>query len=930
MASKHSLFLLGSICLSSLSLVGCDGDAKKVPDSGVGLIVLEEGQSIEDVLNPGSGDDGDDDTDVSLSDDPATEGVSLFLRSDEPGQNVSGFEFCCGGYDTYQQHGFVNASGDFLKLDGGFWGADIAGLIGERVFSSYGDGFDNEQDTTAQQLGGAATGTIDSPAFEITHQYINFLIGGGANRFDTANATAVVLVVDDKVVRHAHGNNQAAAMAWHSWDVADLAGQTGQIRFIDLHPADNSDQAVPYMLADEFRKADKAAALPVATDKFGAAAQLAANPLTAGKSAFTRQAEPGQHIAGFEFCCGQFNTYQQHEFHATGDFLQLDGGFWGADIINHVGERVFSSRADGFTGDGTALGWIGDAATGTLVSPTFTITEKYINFLIGGGTNPFDHPRATAMVLRVNGKIVRHASGNGEASKVDWQSWDVSGLSGQKAVIEIIDRHDANPDDAALAFILVDEIRQSPSAAVQPATDSVVSIVDGHDQALKLDMGDPNPFYHNGSYYIYYLQNIGNHSWSVVKTDDLITSSFPREVLSASGAANVADQWLGSGSVIKAENGQLHLFYTGHNKNLTPVEVVMRAQSSDTGLYNWAASPGEQFSGSAGYSDYDFRDPMVVWNAQQQNYWMLITSRYNNQAAIGLYTSTDLQNWAPQAPLYLEDSALNLEVPDYFSLDGTPFIVYSDQRDESRQVKYLQQVDGVWTKPDFDAVDGRAFYAARTAGSGDERLLFGWVAHTEGRMDGNKYDWGGDLMVHQVRHVAGRLQVELPQKLKQALAEPVPVDTIWTQGSVSAQNEQLLLNADAAFTLQKLAVKNRLSLDISSAVSDAIFGVQLRKVNADQTESNVFIEINSAAGVVSYKAEPAGHNPAYPTVQLPLDAQQGVALEILLDPLAGVGAVYINQDKALSFRLYGLADYDVGIYSGNEPVTVNGLQRYKQ
>ena len=930
MASKHSLVLLGAICLSATALVGCDGDAKPVPDSGVGLIILEEGQSIDDVLNPGQPDDDDDNTDVSLSDDPATEGVRLFQRPDVPEQNVSGFEFCCGGYDTYQEHGFVDASGDFLKLDGGFWGADIAGLIGERVFSSYGDGYDDAQDTTAQQLGGSATGTIASPPFEITHKYINFLLGGGANRFDSANATAVVLLVDNNVVRHAHGDNQSGAMAWHSWDVAELAGQTGQIRFIDLHPADNSDQAVPYILADEFRQADKAAALPVATDKVGVAAPLAVNPLSAGTAAFNRVADPAQHIAGFEFCCGQFNTYQEHEFHASGDFLKLDGGFWGADIINHVGERVFSSRADGFTGDGTALGWIGDAATGTLVSPTFTISEKYLNFLIGGGTNPFDHPRATAVVLRVNGKIVRQASGNGEANKVDWHSWDLSGLTGQKAVIEIIDRHDANPDDAALAFILLDEIRQSPSAAVQPLPTSVVSTVDGHDQALKLDMGDPNPFYYNGSYYLYYLQNIGNHSWSVVKTDDLISSSFPREVLSASGAADAADQWLGSGSVIQAQDGQLHLFYTGHNKNLTPVEVAMRAQSAGTDLYNWVTQPDEQFSGSAGYSDYDFRDPMVVWNAQQQNYWMLITSRYNNQAAIGLYTSTDLQNWAPQAPLYLEDSELNLEVPDYFSLDGTPFIVYSDQRDESRQVKYLQQLDGVWIKPDFDAVDGRAFYAARTAGNADERLLFGWVPHTEGRIDGNKYDWGGDLMVHQVRQTGGRLQVELPQKLKQALAEPVTVDSVWTQGSVAADNGQLQLGAAAAFTLQKLAVKNRLSLQLSAAASDAVFGVQLRKVNADQTESHAFIEINSAAGVVSYKAEPAGTNPIYPTIQLPLDAQQGVALDILLDPLAGVGAVYINQDKALSFRLYELADYDVGIYSQNATVTVSGLQRYKQ
>src|SRR5690606_2660193 len=106
--------------------------------------------------------------------------------------------------------------------------------------------------------------------------------------------------------------------------------------------------------------------------------------------------------------------------------------------------------------------------------------------------------------------------------------------------------------------------------------------------------------------------------------------------------------------------------------------------------------------------------------------------------------------------------------------------------------------------------------------------------------------------------------------------------------------------------------------------------IQLRKVNDDQTAANVFIEINSAEGTVSYKTDSVDSNLNYPSVQLPLNVLQGVALEVLLDPAAGVGAVYINQDKALSFRLYGLADYDVGIYSQNESVAVNGLQRYKQ
>lgn len=930
MVSKQSLFLVGAVCLGTAALSGCGGSSKSVPDSDVGLIILEPGQSIDDIINPGGGsDDGDNDnSDIVLSETPATEGSSLFQRTDMPEQHIAGFEFCCGGYDTYQEHGFLDARDDFLQLDGGFWGADIAGVTGERVFSSYGDGYDDDLDTSAQQLGPTATGSIKSPTFQIGARYINFLIGGGANRYDSANATAVVLLVDEQVVRQAHGDNQVAAMAWQSWDVSEFQGQTAQLKFIDHHPADGSDQAVPYLLADEFRQADKAAAVPLAASKV-LPAPLAANPLTAGKPAFTRLVEQAQHIAGFEFCCGKFNTYQGHEFHATGDFLLLDGGFWGADITNHVGERVFSSRADGFTGDGSALGWIGDAATGTLTTPTFTISEKYLNFLIGGGTNPYDHPHATAMVLRVNGKVVRQAVGNGEAEKVDWQSWDLTGLLGQKAVIEIIDRHDASTEDTALAFIMVDEIRQSPTAAVQPAANSVVSVVNGHDIALKLDMGDPNPFYHNGSYYIYYLQNLGYHSWSVVKTDDLLTASFPREVLSASGIASAADQWLGSGSLLQAQNGQLHLFATGHNKNLAPVEVVMQATSSGDDLYNWTPSSAAPFSGSAGYSDYDFRDPMVVWNEQQQQYWMLMTSRYNNQAAIGLYTSADLQQWAPQAPLYLENSPLNLEVPDYFALDGMPFIVYSDQRDDSRQVKYLQQVDGNWVKPSFDALDGRAFYAARTAGSADERLLFGWVAHTEGRVDGNKYDWGGDLMVHQLRQVNGRLQVELPQRLKQALATVVNPDSVWQSGSVSADSGQWQLDAASAFTLAPLAEKNRLSLSVSAPAGDAIFGIQLRQSGAE-TEHHAFIEIDSAAGVVRYKTMPEGNNPNYPNVEVPLAVQQGIALDVLLDPAAGVGVVYINQDKALSFRLYGLAKYEVGVYSTNQPVLVSELQRYKK
>jgi fructan beta-fructosidase len=97
-------------------------------------------------------------------------------------------------------------------------------------------------------------------------------------------------------------------------------------------------------------------------------------------------------------------------------------------------------HVDGFEGRGLVNSFFkGDATTGTLTSPEFTVERKFLNFLIGGGK----HENQTCINLRIDGKVVRTATGPndrpGGTERLDWQAWDVAEYNGKKATLQIVD-----------------------------------------------------------------------------------------------------------------------------------------------------------------------------------------------------------------------------------------------------------------------------------------------------------------------------------------------------------------------------------------------------------------------------------------------------------------------------------------------------------
>ena len=111
---------------------------------------------------------------------------------------------------------------------------------------------------------------------------------------------------------------------------------------------------------------------------------------------------------------------------------KMDG--LGGELRGYSGESLACSAHGGY------------AATGTLTSPEITISDSYIAFLIGGGSNI----QTLAVQLLVDDKVVRSATGHSGLT-LRTVVWSVAEYKGRKAVIRIVDN-----EKGAWGFIAVD------------------------------------------------------------------------------------------------------------------------------------------------------------------------------------------------------------------------------------------------------------------------------------------------------------------------------------------------------------------------------------------------------------------------------------------------------------------------------------------
>lgn len=309
-------------------------------------------------------------------------------------------------------------------------------------------------------------------------------------------------------------------------------------------------------------------------------------------------------------------------------------------------------------------------------------------------------------------------------------------------------------------------------------------------------VGDTIPFAHDGKFYIFYLhdERKGHSedeygyrtSWNLLITEDGVHFEDKGIVLPVGGYED-ADYACYTGSVIAGKDGRFHLFYTAQNnynpiyhRDGRPLQFVAHAISED--LIHWEKDPSAIFGADESiYEPFDWRDPFVFYNGEEDCYNMLLAARLKgagdkNGGCVGLCHSKDLIHWQAAEPFYHPESYMTHECPDLFRMGGKWYLVYSTFSEKFvTHYRVADSLGGPWTAPVEDTFDGRAFYAAKTAETKGRRWAFAWVPTRRGGSDFGQYEWGGTLLMHQLKQEAdGRLSVSPPRAVREAFeARPI-------------------------------------------------------------------------------------------------------------------------------------------------------------
>lgn len=371
--------------------------------------------------------------------------------------------------------------------------------------------------------------------------------------------------------------------------------------------------------------------------------------------------------------------------------------------------------------------------------------------------------------------------------------------------------------------------------AIQPTTNMQYFKPVGNN----LFVGDCIPFFHNNTYYLYWLidsahhsalNGLGGHQWVLSTTKDLVHwTNYPI----ALGIDEAWEKSICTGSVVYADN-KYYAFYATRLVNDGKVNEQLSYAISNDGIHFEKQKPNPFYTSAPGYSKRDFRDPKVFID-KENNFHLFVSSKQDSalmQSSNGCLvhlTSKDLKTWNVQPPILTGQPSVP-ECPDYFYWKGWYYLVYSDNSD----TYYLKSKNalGPWEEPRYQVLNEAWSNVVKTAGFiNDRRIAAAWIPSKKDNKDNEHEIFGGNAVFREViQEKDGTLNTKFPPELLPATGKALQL-TPHADASATINGNNFSINAPngkGAVYLDNIPQNSMITLEIEPQTSNEEYGFYLK------------------------------------------------------------------------------------------------------
>ncbi|MFT6905129.1 MAG: beta-fructofuranosidase [Oleiphilaceae bacterium] len=493
----------------------------------------------------------------------------------------------------------------------------------------------------------------------------------------------------------------------------------------------------------------------------------------------------------------------------------------------------------------------------------------------------------------------------------------------------------------ATLFGCASESGDSSTVAV-PTTPTTISSI--YPKPPSGHVGDPMPFFEDGKLNMFYLYDardgqVGFHPYNLMTTDNLTKWVEQGTVIPVVNDNNAIDLALGTGSIIKDNNGLYHAFYTGfndRNPDLPYKEIIQHATSTDN--LNWIKHPEDGFYGQSN----DFRDPYVRYMDEFNEYWMIITTRStdSNTPILSRYTSTDLKTWVNHGTFFSDPSVdRNMECSTLIKIGNYWYLSFSRQGSGNERVLHYYFTDNLqtagthWKKPAQTFFDGPGQYAARIEKFNQRILVSGWVGTKAGR-DSVRYDWAGNLVTHELKQQDnGELLTAIPEEYIAFTPNAYSLKELaHSSSTVVTEPEIQFTGSEYEYVeyspLPDNTVRIHFTVSPRSDTNTGQYGFMFALADKNgQIKGDTKLAFDPASKKITLLVNNFSVPRSSNSIKFDLPTGE---FEVTLFKEFDILTLYIDQQVAFTARLPSIVDKPWGIFSSESELKIKGLKAYSR